>query len=347
MKAVVLQKGNQLALEEVSKPEIIDPDDIVVKVTTAAICGSDVHIKYGEIPGIPPGTVIGHEFVGLVDDVGPAVTRFSPGDRVDVAAGLWCGYCPACRRGEIQNCSQGAVFGGGMFRGKLLQGTQTEYVRVPNADMCAMKIPKGVSDEQAVLVGDVFSTGYHAAREGNIDTGDVVAVFGCGPIGLAAVISANLFGPKRVYAVDVFENRLALAKKYGAVTINASSEDPISRIMSDTDMDGVDIAIEAVGQPKVLGQAIGSIRRGGTVSVVGLFPGSFELPLQMLGLYGFRLSMGLANLAYMNQLMAMVENGNVNLSDFCTHTFPLDQAMEAYELFEQHKDQCLKVMLKV
>jgi alcohol dehydrogenase len=320
---------------------------MIVKVTTAAICGSDIHIKYGEIPGIPAGTTLGHEFVGLVDEVGPAVTRFTPGDRVNVAAGIWCGYCPACRRGEIQNCSQGAVFGGGMFRGRNLEGAQTEYVRVPNADMCAVKVPPKVPDEQAVLVGDVFSTGYHAAREGGINTGDTVVVFGCGPIGLAAVISARLFGPRKVYAVDVFDNRLALAVQYGAVPVNARIEDPISLIMSQTDMDGADVAIEAVGHPDVFGQAIGSVRRGGKVSVVGLFPGSYNLPLQMLGLYGIRLNMGLANLSWMSPLMGMIEDGRVDLSEFCTHTFPLDQAMTAYDLFETRKDECLKVMLKM
>ncbi|MFH1138021.1 MAG: alcohol dehydrogenase catalytic domain-containing protein [Pseudomonadota bacterium] len=346
MKAVVLKPGRALALEDVPRPELQDPDDMIVKVTTAAICGSDIHIKYGEIPGISPGTTIGHEFVGLVDQAGPAATRFKPGDRVVVAAGIWCGYCPACRRGDIQNCANMGVFGGGMFRGRTLQGAQTEYVRVPNANMCAMHIPRHVPDEQAVLVGDVLSTGYHAAREGRIDTGDTVAVFGCGPIGLAAIISARLFGPRQVFAVDVFDNRLALAEKFGATPLHAK-DNPVDQILAATNLDGVDLAIEAVGVPEVFGQALGSIRRGGMVSVVGLFNGSYELPLRMLGLYGFRLSMGLANLSYMNQLMGLAAAGKVDLAPFCTHVFPLDEAMAAYDLFENRKDECMKVMLKV
>lgn len=345
MKAVVLEPGHRLALKEVPEPTIIDPDDMLVRVTTSAICGSDIHIKYGEIP-IAPGTIIGHEFVGTVVEVGPAVTRFRQGQRVDVAAGIWCGYCPACRRGEIQNCLNGAVFGGGFFRGRALPGAQAEIVRVPCADLCAVPVPANVPDEQAILIGDVFSTGYHAAHEGRIQTGDTVVVFGCGPIGLAAVISAQLFGPRLVYAVDVFDNRLALAKKYGAIPLDAREDDAISQIMARTDLEGVDVAIEAVGMTETLGQAIASVRRGGMVSVVGLFKNSFDLPMPTLGLTGLRLSMGLASLAKMERLMGMLAAGRLNLSDFCTHTFPLSEAMTAYDLFENHKDRCLKVMLK-
>jgi alcohol dehydrogenase len=347
VKAVKLKEGHQLALEDAPRPEILDPDDMIVKVTTAAICGSDVHIKYGEIPFIPPDTILGHEFVGLVEEVGPAVTRFSPGDRVVVAAGIWCGFCPACQRRESQNCPNAAVFGGGMFRGRSLQGAQTEYVRVPNADMCTEPVPENVPDEQAILIGDVFSTGYHAAKEAGIDTGDVVAVFGCGPIGLSAVVSAQLFGPRKVYAVDVFENRLSLAKHYGAETINAKETDPVRYLLSKSDMQGIDSTIEASGIPEVFGQAISSIRRGGVVSVVGLFNGSYELPLQMLGLYGLHIHMGLANLGYMKQLLAMLADNKLDLSPFCTHLYPLEEALQAYEFFENEKDKCLKVMLKV
>ncbi|MEW6261660.1 MAG: alcohol dehydrogenase catalytic domain-containing protein [Thermodesulfobacteriota bacterium] len=345
MKAVVLEPGHKLALKDMPEPKILEQDDIIVKVTTSAICGSDIHIKYGEIP-IPPGTIIGHEFVGTVVEAGPAVTRFKKGDRVGVAAGIWCGYCPACRRGEIQNCLNGAVFGGGLFRGKTLEGAQAEYVRAPNADMCAIPVPKKVPDEQAILIGDVFSTGYHAAYEGRIKTGDTVAVFGCGPIGLAAVISAHLFGPRRVYAVDVLDNRLALAEKYGAVPIDARRDDAVSQIMAATDLEGVDVAIEAVGLVETFSQAINSIRRGGTVSVVGLFKGFYQMPLPILGLSGLKLSIGLANLSFMGQLMGMLAAGRLDLSAFCTHTFPLSEAMAAYDLFENHKDKCLKAMLK-
>jgi len=346
MKAVVLQAGHELAVNDVPEPRVESPNDIIVKVTTASICGSDVHIKYGEIPGIPPGTVIGHEFVGVVEEAGEAVRQVKAGDRVDIPAGIWCGVCAACRRGETQNCSNGGVWGGGYYFGQPLQGAQTSYVRVPNADLCVLPIPENVPDEQAVFVGDIFMTGYHAANQGGIRTGDTVVVYGCGPIGLCAVASAQFFGPKQVFAVDRFENRLAVAARLGATVINAKEDDPVNRILETTDMEGADVAIEAVGSAESFNQALGSVRRGGMVSVVGLFPESVELQLPILGLYGVRISMGLANPSSMGPLMSLLSSERIDLSPLCTHAYPLEDALEAYDLFENHKDQCIKVMLK-
>ncbi len=345
MQGVVLKPQHQLALEDLPKPELDGPGQILVKVTTSAICGSDLHIKYGEIP-VAPGTVIGHEFVGVVEETAPDVKLFKPGDRVDVAAGLWCGCCASCLRGEVQTCQMGGVWGGGFFKGRPLSGAQTEYVQVFNAEMCAVPIPDSVSDEQAILVGDVFSTGFHAVKEGGVGPGDTVAIFGCGPIGLAAVASAALFGPSRVFAVDVMPNRLAVAEQLGAESIDASSGDTVTQILSATNMYGADVAIEAAGLPACFSQALSALRRGGKLSVVGLFPSSVELPLPILGLYGVRISMGLANLSYMRRLMDLLANGRVDLSSLVTHSFPLSEAMEAYDFFENHKDQCIKVVLK-
>jgi len=346
MKAVVLQAEHELALEDVPEPKIQSPTDIIVRVTTTSICGSDIHIKHGEIPGIAPGTVIGHEFVGVVEEAGQAVRHLKVGDRVDVPAGIWCGACPACRQGELQNCANGGVWGGGYYFEKPLAGAQTSYVWVPNADLCVLPIPESVPDEQAVFVGDIFMTGYHAAHQGSIRPGDTVAVFGCGPIGLAAVVSAMMFGPKQVFAVDMLDNRLALAAHFGATIIDGRKEDAVNRILEATDMRGADVAIEAVGTSEAFTQALSAICRGGMVSVVGLFPESVELPLPMLGLYGVRISMGLANPSPMGQLMGLLESGRVDLSPLCTHTFALEEALEAYDPFENHKDQCVKIMLK-
>lgn len=345
MLGVVLKPGHELALEDVPKPSLDGPGQMLVKVTTSAICGSDLHIKYGEIP-VLPGTTIGHEFVGVVEEVAPDVRLFKPGDRVDVAAGLWCGCCPSCRRGEVQTCQVSGIWGGGMFKGRPLPGAQTEYVQVFNADMCALPIPDNVSDEQAILVGDVFSTGYHAVVEAEVDTGDTLAVFGCGPIGLAAVASAGLFGLKKIFALDVLPNRLTLAEEFGAEPIDASDDGAVNKILAATGMQGVDAAIEAAGLTVSFNQALGTLRRGGTLSVVGLFPSPVELNLPVLGLSGVRIHMGLANLNYMSQLMDLLATGKVDLSGLTTHTFPLSQAMEAYDLFENQKDKCIKVMLK-
>lgn len=344
MQAVVLKPQQQLALEDVPKPALDGPGQMLVKVTTSAICGSDLHIKYGEIP-ITPGTVIGHEFVGVVEEAAPDVMQFKPGDRVNVAAGLWCGSCPSCMRGEVQTCQMGGVWGGGLFKGRPLSGAQTEYVQVFNADMCSVHIPDNVSDEQAILVGDVFSTGFHGVKEGGVTPGDTVVVFGCGPIGLAAVASTALFGPSRVFAVDVMPNRLALAEQLGAEPIDASNGDAVTQILGATKMQGADVTIEATGSPACFTQALSTLRRGGKLSVVGLFPSSVELSLPILGLYGVRISMGLGNLSCMQQLMDLLANGRVDLSSLVTHHYPLSEAMEAYDFFENHKDKCIKVVL--
>jgi len=346
MRAVVLQAGNQFGLEDVPEPEILKNDDVIVRVTTAAICGSDVHAKHGLIPGIPVGTVMGHEFVGEIAEVGADVSRFKAGDRVAVPAGCFCGHCPACRRGEVQYCTNGGVWGGGELFGPGLGGAQTAYVRVPFADVCLTPIPDNVPDEQAVFVGDVFSTGYHAASEGHIRAGDTVVVFGCGPIGLGALVSAWQFGPKQVLAVDMLENRLALADQYGAKILDARQGNVVDQIREITGGLGADVAIEAIGNPVTFEQAVRSVRRGGTVSVVGLFPVPVEFPIHELGFYSIKISMGLASVAHMNRLMGLVESGRVDLGPFTTHAFPLEDAMEAYNLFENYKDQCLKVLLK-
>jgi alcohol dehydrogenase len=347
MKAVVLKDQNVLEVADVPEPELQQPDDVIVKVTTAAICGSDVHIKHGELPGIPPGTIMGHEYVGVIQETGDAVRRFKPGDRVAVPAAVWCGTCPPCRRGEVQYCENGGVWGGGEIFGRGLWGAQTSLVRVPFADMCLTPIPGHVPDEQAVFVGDVFSTGYHAALEGNIRTSDTVAVFGCGPIGLGAIISARQMGPREILAVDMFDNRLGLAEHYGARPVPAGSNgDAVEAVREATGGAGADVAIEAIGLPETFQNALRSVRRGGTVSVVGLFPTPVEFPLNEMAFYGVRMSMGLATLAHMERLMGLVASGKVDLAPLATHTFALDDAVEAYDLFENHKEQCLKVLLK-
>lgn len=346
MRAVVLQAGNRFGLEDVPEPKIMKNDDVIVKVTTAAICGSDLHAKHGLIPGIPVGTVMGHEFVGEIAEKGADVSRFTVGDRVAVPAGCFCGHCPACRMGEVQYCTNGGVWGGGELFGPGLEGAQTSYVRVPFADVCLTPIPDSVPDEQAVFVGDVFSTGYYAASEGHIRAGDTVVIFGCGPIGLGALVSAWQFGPKQVLAVDMLDNRLALADSYGAKTLDGRQGNVVEQIREITGGLGADVAIEAIGNPVTFEQAVRSVRRGGTVSVVGLFPVPVEFPIHELGFYSIKISMGLASVAHMNRLMGLLESGRVDLSPFATHVFPLKDAMEAYDLFENNKDQCLKVLLK-
>jgi 2-desacetyl-2-hydroxyethyl bacteriochlorophyllide A dehydrogenase len=347
MKAVVLQQDHQLSVTEVSAPQIIDHGDVVVAVTVAAICGSDIHAKHGLIPGYVPGTIIGHEFVGRVVEVGAGVKKFKPGDRVAAPAATWCGTCPACRRNQVQYCPNGGVWGGGEIFGKGLPGAQAEFIRIPYADVCLITIPENVSDDQAVFVGDIFSTGFHAAAEGNIEAGDTVVVFGCGPVGLSAVVSAWQFGPKQVFAVDMIANRLKMAKHFGATAIHAGQDDVIDIIQNATKGQGADVAIEAVGSPAAFAQTLKVVRRGGRISVVGLFAEAVQLPLHELVYHGVQISMGLGNLSRMDQLMGLIETGRINLAPLATHHFDLNNAMAGYDLFENHKDECIKVMIDV
>jgi alcohol dehydrogenase len=346
VKAVVLQAGNKLALEDVPKPQIKAPGDLIVRVTAAAICGSDLHAIHGMLPGVGPGTIMGHEFVGVVEEVGSGVTRFKSGDRVAATPATWCGTCIPCRRGEFQHCANGGVWGGGEIFGRGLGGAQADFIRVVYGDNCLCPIPDGVPDEQAVFVGDVFGTGFSAAYDGHIKVGDTVVVYGCGPIGLGAVISAWQFGPKRVLAADMLENRLTLARAFGAETIDARTVSVPEAVREMTGGEGADVVIEAIGSPQSFLAALSTVRRGGTVSVVGLFPGPVEFPLQQLCFYGIKISMGLGNLSRMRELMGLVETKRVDLAPLATNVFPLDKVTEAYDLFEGHKELCMKVLLK-
>jgi alcohol dehydrogenase len=343
MKGIVLKPNHVLSLEEVPEPKIEKPDDVIVRVTTTTICGSDIHIKHGLMPWIQPGMTIGHEFVGIIEETGSAVRNFKPGDRVASPCVASCGVCSECRRGYGTYC----VNGGGIWGDRpSLRGAQAEFVRAPWADMYLIPMPESVSDDQAVFVGDIFSTGFQAAHEGHISPGDTVVIFGCGPVGICALASAGLFGPKKVFSVDMLDNRLALTKQYGAIPIDAREGHVVERIKDATGGIGADVVIEAIGTADTFKQALQCVRRSGTVSVVGLFPGPVEFPIHELGFYGVRLSMGLVQTSRMSQLMGLLESKKVDLTPLATHTFSLKDAMDAYELFEFHPDQCVKVLLK-
>ena len=339
MKAVRVWPGRGVEVVDVPRPAIQEPTDAILRITAAAICGSDIHAKNGHIPGIKPGSILGHEFVGVVEEVGPAVRRLRPGDRVTAPPAFWCGSCPECRRGEPHHCRYGGVYG------EHVQGAQAEYLRLINADITASRIPDSVSDEEAVLVPDVFQTGFHAAYEARVSPGDTVVIYGVGPIGIGAVISSLIMGASRVYAVDLVPFRLQVAKEYGAVPIDAREEDPVEVVRRDTGV-GADAAIEAAGSTAALSNAVRSVRRGGRVSVVGLFHEPFVLPMQDLSFYGITISAGLAHIGRVDQLMRLVEDGRVRLSRLITHRFPLERAPEAYEVAEKRKDEVLKVLLK-
>jgi alcohol dehydrogenase len=347
VQAVVLKDGGQIAVEDVPEPSLRKSSDVLVRVTLAAICGTDVHMKYGHIPGIEPGTILGHEFVGVVQEVGSDVRRFRVGDRVVSPPAASCGTCQACRSGILQNCPDSSTYGGGPFLSPMgLDGVQTELVRVPHADSVLTRVPAGVPDEQAVLVGDMFNTGYHAAHEAEIELGDTVAVSGCGPVGLCAVLSAWQFGPSRVFGIDLLQNRLSVAERYSATPIDIRKGDPVEQVLAATDGEGVDVVLECSGNTSAFLNATRMINKYGTVSCVGLFSEPVEFPVHELVFKGIKVAMGLGNVVHIPKLMQLVEYGRVDLRPLGTHGFALGDACEAYDLFENHKDVCLKVFLK-
>ena len=347
MKAVVLGQGDYIEVAEVPDARLEQPRDAVVRVTAAAICGSDIKAKHHAVSGIDAGAIIGHEFVGVVKEVGSDVVCFKPGDRVGTVPAISCGVCQACRSAVPQNCDLLSMYGGGPIWGPMgNDGCQAELVRVPLADMALTVIPDSVPDEEAVLVFDMLSTGYHAAHEARIRTGDAVAVAGCGPVGLCAILAAWQFGPRQVFAIDMYDNRLAVAKQYGAVPVDLRAGDPVEQIMAATDGKGVEAVLEASGNAQAFLSATRMIAKFGTISCVGLYSEAVEFPIQELILRGIHVVMSFGNLSHVPRLMELVKHGRVDLRPIVTHSFALDDAPKAYDLFEHHKAQCLKVLLR-
>ncbi|MCC7105975.1 MAG: alcohol dehydrogenase catalytic domain-containing protein, partial [Chloroflexi bacterium] len=290
--------------------------------------------------GITPPQVVGHEFAGVVEDIGAGITHLKRGDRVVASFRSACGRCEVCRRGEPAVCPRGATFGVDQ------QGAQAEYIRVPLAETTLEPIPAGLEDEQVIFVGDIFSTGYMAADNGKIQTGDTVAVFGCGPVGLFAQLSAQFFGPAVVYAVDRVPERLERARKLGSIPINADEVDPVQAILERTDGRGVDVALEAVGAEATLLGAINAVRPYGRVSSIGVFAeDSFPFPVGQAFGRGLHLSMGRCHVQrYMPRLIRMIEHGRVDLRRFVSHTIPLAEAPEGFKIFDRR--EAFKILLK-
>jgi len=335
----------QVVLEEVPEPVVQKPTDVIIKVTATAICTSDVHIVDGYFPPSPP-FILGHEFIGVVRAAGSAVTRFKEGDRVAVPPLPFCGACDNCREGNLGQCMHAAPFGSGATWGNI-PGGLADYVRVPHADSCMMEIPAALSDEQALFVGDMLTTGYFAADNCAMKPGDTLAVFGAGPVGLCAVHAARLSGPSRVILIDILQNRLELGLKMGATDIiNAAEEDVLPKIMELTNGRGVSAAIEAVGHPATVGAAVQSLGAGGVLSVVGLFPGNIDFPIQTLLMKNASMKIGLASLDNMRRLMTLVEAGKLDATPLITHRMPLADFEKAYTIFEKKEENVVKVLLE-
>lgn len=348
MRAVVLGEDGTVALGDVAAPALCEPGEAIVRVRRAGICGSDLHVKHGRVPGATAGTVMGHEFTGIVEQVGDGVASVRPGARVVGSFVMPCGRCPACLRSDYHVCDDQVIPGYGLLYGDL-PGAQAERVRVRNADLSLLEIPAGVDDERALLVGDNLTTAFYANRLGGVGEGMSVAVQGCGPVGLLAVEVAVALGASPVVAVDVAADRLAHARGLGAATIDASRASPGVAIEALTGGGGVDVVLDAAGgAPAVLVQALDLVRPGGQVVVVGVYSDlEATLPLAELWVRGLALRFaGTCPVpALWREVMDLVEGGQVDPRHVVSHRLPLADAARGYELFEARDG--LKVVLEV
>ena len=322
MRALVYHGPGQKAWEEAPDPEITDDGDIIVRVDAATICGTDLHILKGDVPAVRNGRILGHEAVGTVEEVGDGVRRLCFGDRVLVSCISGCGSCRYCREARYGQCQEG----GGWVLGHKIDGTQADYVRVPYADTSTFRVPDGVPDEAVLMLADILPTGYEVGvLAGGVRPGDVVAVVGAGPVGLAAITGARLYSPSHIVAIDLSDTRLHAAKQFGAdITVNNSREDPLSVIKELTGRLGADVAIEAVG---VHGEAA-------------------TLHLEELWTRDITITTGLVDTSSTPTLMRLVSNGQIDATKFVTHHFDLDEFDQAYDVFARAADtSALKVVL--
>ena len=350
MKALVYHGPGQKAWEDVPDPAIIDPTDVIVQIDTTTICGTDLHILKGDVPDVTDGRILGHEGVGTIIEIGSAVTNVAIGDRVIISCISACGSCSYCHQGLYAHClaDEGAS-GIGWVLGHLIDGTQAEYVRIPFADNSVYKLPDGVSDEAAVMLSDILPTGFEiGVRYGKVKPGDVVAVVGAGPAGLAAIMTAGLYGAARVIALDLDANRLDQAEAFGATdTVNSGDADWAEQVRAMTDGLGVDVAIEAVGIPDTFQACTKIVRPGGSVANVGVHGTSVDLPLQDLWIMDIAITMGLVSTSTTPMLLKLVAQHKLAAEKFATHHFGLDQMLEAYDTFGQAAEtKALKVVLR-
>ena len=388
MKAVCWHGANDVRVETVPDPKILNPRDAILKVSSATICGSDLHIYDGYIPTMQAGDIIGHEFMGEIVDIGSEVRKLKKGDRVVVSSIIGCGQCPYCSGQMWSLCDNSNPNGGmqeklfgfgtaGIFGYSHLfggyAGAQAEYVRVPFADFGAIKVPEGIPDEKLLPISDAFPTGYMGADLCDIQPGDIVAVWGCGPVGLFTMRSAYMLGAERVIAIDRFPERLQMARDFGkAETIDYEEVDAGEALKEMTGGRGPDCCIDAVGleahgmgaegiydkakqavrletdRPHVLRQMMVACRKGGTLSIMGVYSGFVDkMPMGAAFNKGLTFRMGqMHGQKYMPMLLDRVLNGEIDPSAVFTHTLSLEETHKGYEIFKHKKDNCIKVLLK-
>ena len=344
MKALVYHGPGERGWDTVDDPTIIDPTDAIVRIDTSTICGSDLHILKGDVPETMPGTILGHEAVGTVMEVGAAVSTLTPGDRVLLSCVSACGRCRYCKEGRYGQC----LGGGGWIFGHTINGLQAELARVPFADNSVYKFPATLGDEQVLFLADILPTAFEVGvLNGMVSPGDVVAIVGAGPVGLSAILTAKLYTPGRTVAIDLADSRLESALRFGAdITINNGREDAVALVMELTDGLGADVALEAVGVPQTFELATELIRPGGRVANIGVHGRSATLHLEKLWTRDVTITTGLVDTFSIPQLLRLVVDGRLDPSLFATHHYPLEDTMAAYDTFADAADTgALKVVL--
>ena len=342
MKGLVYNGPGKIEYKDVPMPIIEKPTDAIVKIVKTTICGTDLGILHGKTPSCKPGTTLGHEGVGIIEEVGKSVRNFKKGDHVIISCITSDGTCEYCKKQMYAHCEDG-----GWILGHLINGTQAEYVRIPHADNSLHSIPKGADVEALVMLSDILPTGHEiGVLNGRVKPGDTIAIVGAGPIGMSALLTAQFYSPAKIYIVDLDENRLKLAKKWGATdTINSGTEDAIKKILSET-VDGVDVAIEAVGAPATFDICQQIVRPGGHVANIGVHGKSVDLKIQDLWIKNITITMGLVNTNTTPMLLKTVTSGKIQPEKLITHHFKLDEIIRAYEVFgNAAEEKAMKVIL--
>ena len=344
MKALVYRGPGMRSWEEVPDARIEEPTDAVVRVDSVTICGTDLHILGGDVPEVTPGRILGHEAVGTVTAIGSGVQKLAVGDRVLVSCITSCGSCRYCREGSYGQC----LGGGGWILGHLIDGTQADYVRIPFADNSTHKVPDGVTDEQMIVLADILPTSYEVGvLNGTVRPADVVAIVGAGPIGLAAILTARLFSPSHIVAIDLADSRLQAARKFGAdIVVNSGRDDPQAVIAELTGGLGADVTMEAVGTPQTFELAVRLVRPGGHVANIGVHGAPATLHLEDIWIKNLTITTGLVDTYSTPTLIGLVASHQLDTSPMITHRFRLDEFETAYDVFGSAADTgALKVLL--
>jgi alcohol dehydrogenase len=343
MKALVYRGPGSISVEERSKPRVEQPNDAVVKMVKTTICGTDLHILKGDVPTCTPGRILGHEGIGIIDEVGNGVSQFKKGDRVIISCITSCGKCDYCKKGMYSHCTSG-----GWILGHTIDGTQAEYVRIPHADTSLYHLPSEQDEESYVMLSDIFPTGFECGViNSSVKPGDTLAIVGAGPVGLAALLTAQFYSPARIISIDLDDNRLAFARKLGATeTVNASSGGAVERILALTGGRGVDCAIEAVGVPATFAIAEGIITAGGTVAVLGVHGVKVDFHLEKLWCHNITVRTRLVDTVTTPMLLKTVGARKIEPGRLITHHFKFGQILDAYQTFgSAAQNQALKVII--